>query len=44
MKRGMLKYMINLNLKKITDPIIFAGNDKVAYRDPAAIYADGWFH
>lgn len=32
------------NLKKITNPIIFRGDDKVAYRDPAVVYAGGWFH
>ena len=25
-------------------PIIFSGNEKVAYRDPACIYADGIYH
>ena len=27
----------------IHNPIILQGNDTTAYRDPAAIYADGWF-
>ena len=31
-------------LEKIASPIIFRGDDKTAYRDPAVIYADGWFH
>lgn len=36
--------MINIDFEKIASPIIFAGDHKTAYRDPAVIYADGWFH
>ncbi|MBQ4284814.1 MAG: hypothetical protein IJB96_12915 [Lachnospira sp.] len=33
-----------MNLNCIKNPIIFKGDSKTAYRDPAAIYVDGWFH
>lgn len=30
--------------EKIPSPVIFRGDATTAYRDPAAIYHDGWFH
>lgn len=29
---------------KLTSPVVFAGDAKTAYRDPAAVYHDGAFH
>lgn len=37
------KYMVK-KIDKLDSPILFRGDDKCAYRDPAAVYADGWFH
>lgn len=31
-------------LKSLTSPILFRGDQKTAYRDPAAVYAEGYFH
>ena len=31
-------------LRTLRSPVIFRGNATTAYRDPAAIYSDGWFH
>ena len=31
-------------LGRLTSPVIFAGDAKVAYRDPAALYHSGWFY
>lgn len=31
-------------LRALSSPIIFRGDACTAYRDPAAIYADGWYH
>jgi beta-xylosidase len=31
-------------LAELTSPIIFRGDASTAYRDPAAIYHDGWFY
>ena len=36
--------MDTLHLERLTSPILFRGDDKTAYRDPSAVYADGWFH
>lgn len=36
--------MDTLHLERLTSPILFRGDDKTACRDPAAVYADGWFH
>lgn len=36
--------MEKICLKKIKSPILLCGDDKTAYRDPAAVYVDGWFH
>jgi hypothetical protein len=33
-----------LDLKAISSPIIFRGDSTTAYRDPAAVYHDGWFY
>lgn len=33
-----------MNLEQLVSPILFRGDDKVAYRDPTAVYAEGWFH
>src|SRR5512135_3648979 len=33
----------NLSVKTIPSPVIFRGDATSAYRDPAAIYHDGWF-
>ena len=33
-----------IDLNKIKSPIIFEGNDKFAYRDPAVVYHQGKFH
>jgi hypothetical protein len=34
----------NIDFSAISSPIIFAGDATTAYRDPAAIYHDGWFY
>jgi len=34
----------NIRLKKLKSPILFAGNDTKAYRDPAILYHDGTFY
>lgn len=34
----------NICLKKLKSPILFAGNDTTAYRDPAILYHDGTFY
>ena len=33
-----------LDMSAITSPIIFRGDSTTAYRDPAAIYNNGWFY
>lgn len=33
-----------LDLKAIPSPVLFRGDEKTAYRDPAAVYYDGTFH
>lgn len=38
-KRGL-----STALSSLTGPVLFAGDRKTAYRDPAAIYHDGWFY
>jgi hypothetical protein len=32
-----------VSLSALSSPVIFPGNDTTAYRDPTAIYHDGWF-
>jgi len=32
-----------LDFETLTSPILFRGDAATAYRDPAAVYADGWF-
>lgn len=36
--------MKQINLNKISSPIIFRGDSRRAYRDPAVIFVDGCFH
>lgn len=36
--------MSHINLANIPSPILLKGNDRIAYRDPAAIYDNGVFH
>jgi hypothetical protein len=33
-----------LSLETLPSPILFRGNASTAYRDPTAVYHDGWFH
>jgi hypothetical protein len=33
-----------IDFSAITSPIVFQGDATTAYRDPAAVYNDGWFH
>jgi hypothetical protein len=33
-----------VDLSRLTSPVIFRGDRSTAYRDPAAIYHDGWFY
>lgn len=33
-----------IDFSRIASPVIFRGDAATAYRDPAAIYHDGWFH
>lgn len=33
-----------ISLKDIPSPILFRGNDRIAYRDPAVLYESGTFH
>lgn len=35
--------MANMDLARLTSPILLAGNERIGYRDPAAIYHDGVF-
>lgn len=35
--------MANIDLARLTSPILLVGNEHTAYRDPAAIYHDGVF-
>lgn len=32
------------DLRKLSSPVLFRGDDVTAYRDPAAVYWNGWFH
>lgn len=34
----------NVHLNQIPSPQLFKGNETTAYRDPAVIFNDGWFH
>src|SRR6476620_2861906 len=33
-----------IDLSKLSSPVIFTGDRSTAFRDPAAVYHDGWFH
>lgn len=34
----------NINLKNLKSPVLFAGNETTAYRDPAILFQDGTFY
>ena len=36
--------MNKICLDKLSSPVLLRGGAQVAYRDPAAVYAEGWFH
>ena len=39
-----MKIEKNYFTENIKSPLIFRGDDKTAYRDPAITYVGGWFH
>ena len=36
--------LARINLAAIASPVVFRGDAATAYRDPAAVYHDGWFY
>ena len=35
---------LHIPFENLPSPILFCGNEHIAYRDPAAVAADGWLH
>jgi hypothetical protein len=42
--QGALGAVAGSMLQRLSSPVLFAGDAKTAYRDPAAVFHDGWFY
>lgn len=36
--------VLHMPFEKLPSPILLRGDEHIAYRDPAAVVADGWLH